>query len=109
MENVLLNKMKENDRVPSVRDLAISLEVNPNTVVSAYTYLHEKEILYNKRGIGYFIAEGSQKQTQQIRKKSFLNDQLPQVFKNMLLLDIDIIEIDKKYQEYKNESLPPKK
>ena len=86
-ENILSGIWKENDRIPSVRDLAVSIEVNPNTVVRTYNYLQEKGIIYNQRGIGYFIAENALKKTQLLEREIFFNEQLPQVFKTMELLE----------------------
>lgn len=101
-EKILLKQFTENDRIPSVRDFAISYEVNPNTVMRTYTYLQEKEIIFNKRGIGYFIAEGAYKKTLKIKKDEFLNTELPSLFKAMKLLNIDINEVSEKFNEYKN-------
>ena len=46
---ILLSKWKADEKVPSVRQLAIELEVNPNTVMRTYAYLQENNIIYNKR------------------------------------------------------------
>ena len=102
MENILSEKWKEEERIPSVRDLAVEIEVNPNTVVNTYSFLQEKGIIYNKRGIGYFVSEHAVKKTVQLEKESFFNDQLPQVFKTMLLLDISLSELKTKFDVYKN-------
>ncbi|HAF86725.1 MAG TPA: GntR family transcriptional regulator, partial [Sphaerochaeta sp.] len=48
----------EEERIPSVRDMAMQLEVNPNTVIRAYSMLQDEGILENQRGIGYFVAKG---------------------------------------------------
>jgi len=100
-ENILSGKWKGNDRIPSVRDLAISIEVNPNTVVHTYNFLQDKGIIYNQRGIGYFIATDALRNTQKLEKEAFLNEQLPHVFKNMLLLHIDIKELSKMFVDFK--------
>jgi GntR family transcriptional regulator len=102
-EHILSKQWKEGDRLPSVRGLAISIEVNPNTVMHTYNYLQEKGIIYNQRGIGYFIADDALINTQKLGREEFFNEQLPQVFKNMLLLTIDIKEIKKLYDEYKKQ------
>jgi GntR family transcriptional regulator len=102
-EHILSRKWKEGDRLPSVRDLAISIEVNPNTVMHTYNYLQEKGIIYNQRGIGYFIADDALDNTRNLCREEFFNEQLPQVFKNMLLLSVDKKEIEKLYDEYKNQ------
>jgi GntR family transcriptional regulator len=56
-ENILLQKWNPGDRIPSVREMAVSIEVNPNTVMRTFNYLQDKGIIFNKRGIGYFVTE----------------------------------------------------
>ncbi|MCL2421895.1 MAG: GntR family transcriptional regulator [Defluviitaleaceae bacterium] len=46
------------ERIPSIRDLAIALKVNTNTVQRAYQEMERKQLIYSKRGTGYFITEG---------------------------------------------------
>jgi GntR family transcriptional regulator len=103
-EHILSGKWKEGDRLPSVRDLAISIEVNPNTVMHTYNYLQEKGIIYNQRGIGYFIADDALNNTRNLGREEFFNEQLPQVFKNMVLLSVAMEEIEKLYDAYKNQT-----
>jgi len=100
-ENILSGKWKESDRIPSVRDLAVSIEVNPNTVAHTYNYLQELGIVYNQRGIGYFIAKDARQNTRELEKDAFIKDQLPNVFKTMMLLNISIDDICHMYKEYK--------
>jgi DNA-binding transcriptional regulator YhcF (GntR family) len=99
-ENILSVRWKENDRIPSARDMAVDIEVNPNTVARTYTWLQEKGIIYNQRGIGYFIAENALNKTKDLARESFINDQLPQVFKAMELLGISMDEVKSKYEKY---------
>ena len=51
-EQILLKKWNLGDKIISIRDLAINMEVNPNTVQRAYDFLQQREIITNKRGIG---------------------------------------------------------
>ncbi len=101
-ENILSKKWKPGERIPSVRDFAVSIQVNPNTVMRAYTYLQEKEIIYNQRGIGFFVSERAYEKSKVIRKTKFIENELPNVFKNLDLLDMDINEIEKLYKKSKN-------
>ncbi len=103
-ENILSLKWKENDRIPSVRDLAISTEVNPNTVVRTYNYLQEKGIIYNQRGIGYFVADNGLKKTKELERELFFNELLSQVFKTMDLLGITFDDIKKIYDDYNSQN-----
>lgn len=100
-ENILLEKLKINDRIPSVRELAIDLEVNPNTVMRTYQHLQEKQIIYNKRGIGYFIADDAYSIVLSIKKEEFLSEDLPLFFKTIDLLKLNIDDIKKHKDENK--------
>jgi len=100
-ENILTKKWEPEERIPSVRDFAISIQVNPNTVMRAYTYLQEKEIIYNQRGIGFFVSERAYEKSLKIRKTQFVENELPNVFKNVDLLNMDISEIEKLYNKSK--------
>jgi DNA-binding transcriptional regulator YhcF (GntR family) len=99
-EQLLLGKWPANDRIPSVRDLAMDLEVNPNTVVRTYEFLQGKEIIYNKRGIGYFAAEDALDRIRQFRKERFLEQELPEFFRTLYLLDISIEELEERYKAF---------
>jgi DNA-binding transcriptional regulator YhcF (GntR family) len=97
-EYILLKKWKEGERLPSVREIAVELQVNPNTVMRTYNFLQEKEIIFNKRGIGYFISGNGYLKTLEYKKELFLNKELPEFFKNIRLLNIDINEIIEQYK-----------
>ena len=54
-EKILSREWKEEERVPSVRDLAVEIEVNPNTVMRTYSFLQEKNIITNQRGLVFLL------------------------------------------------------
>ena len=98
-ENILTKKWKEDERIPSVREIAVALEVNPNTAMRSFLFMEEKEIIYNKRGIGYFVSDDGYKKTLALRKEIFIKNELPEFFKTLKLLKMtlnDIKEFDKK-------------
>jgi len=96
-EQILLDKWQSDNRAPSVRELGALLEVNPNTVVRSYDFLQTKEILVNKRGVGFFIAPNAADKIREFQKERFFEEELPMVFKTMRLLDIGINEIVKRF------------
>ena len=101
-EKILLKEWKTDQRIPSVRELAIQLEVNPNTVMRTFEFLQGKEIINNKRGIGYFVsADGISKATE-LRKTEFLQAELPKLFKTAQLLNISFEELQKQYTTFIN-------
>lgn len=99
-EDILLGKLKEGERMPSVREMAVNTEVNPNTVMRSYAYLQEKEIIFNKRGVGYFICDMVFNKIQNMKKEEFLEQELPKFFKSMQLLNIDIKDLEKQFEVY---------
>lgn len=57
IELVIKGSLKENDQIPSVRNLAKDTGVNPNTVTKAYQELERNGIIYSLTGRGSFIAK----------------------------------------------------
>lgn len=103
-EHIMLGTWKNEEKVPSVRDLAVQLEVNPNTVMRTYDLLQQKAIIANKRGIGFFLTTDAVAQVKAYRKAMFLEEELPQLFRNIYLLDIGLEELQKRYQTFINEN-----
>jgi len=104
-ENILKQKWTGEDRVPSIREMAVEMEVNPNTVMRAYSELQDQGIIYNKRGIGYFIEDHARKAVLAQERNKFLQKQLPQVFNKMELLNINFKELKEYYREYENKGV----
>ena len=92
-EKILGGELKTDDRLLSVRDLGIELGVNPNTIMRSYELMQNDGIIYNKRGIGYFIANEARDLVLKQMKEEFINEELPQVIKKMKLLGISLDEV----------------
>jgi GntR family transcriptional regulator len=91
-------------RIPSVRDLGAELMVNPNTVVRSVTYLQDRGIIINQRGVGYFVAEDGVEKAKTLRKEAFTTELLPQFFQTIDQLGMDWDELKTLYNQYKNKS-----
>lgn len=100
---ILTGEWKDDERIPSVRELGASLQVNPNTAMRAFEYMQAEDVIYIKRGMGYYVQKNARKQIVKLQKEEFFKDVLPEAFRTMLLLNIDINEIIEKYESYKNE------
>jgi len=98
-ENILIRKWQEGERIPSVREIAMLVEVNPNTAIRAFTHLQEMEVIYNKRGIGYFVSDNGYQKVLAIRRNEFKQVTLPDVFKKMRLLDVTFEEVKNLYEK----------
>ncbi len=99
-EKILIGVFIADERIPSVRELAVDLEVNPNTVMRTYELLQDLDIISNKRGVGFFVNNNGIQNANAFFKKAFLEQELPNLFKNMTILNIDLKEIEKLYQQY---------
>ena len=100
MDEILNNTYPEGERIPSVREYAATVEVNANTVVKSFDYLQNDEIIFNKRGLGYFVAEGAVQKILSNRKKTFINDELPEMFVKLKQLDISMNEVQTMFRDW---------
>ena len=102
-ELIINSTWVEQERIPSVRDMAMQLEVNPNTVIRTYSMLQEEGILENQRGIGYFTAKGAKGEILKKRRDHFIKSELPNLFASMRTLDITLEEIETYFLLFKKE------
>ena len=102
-QNILTGKWTAGQKILSVRDLAVELEVNPNTVMRSYELLQELQVVYNRRGQGLFVAENGLEKAIAWRKQNFVQQNLPEFFKNIFLLGISMGEIGKQYEQFVRE------
>ena len=87
-------------RVPGIREYAALLEVNVNTAVMAFDQLASCGILYNKRGLGYFVANEAKTLILETRRKNFFENDVPEFFKQIRLLAITPEELEKIFDQY---------
>ena len=88
-EQILSGTLRPDERIPSVREYGAEIGVNPNTIMRSYEKLTADGIIYNKRGIGYFISPDALETVLEAQRKDFLENELPQILKRMKLLGLD--------------------
>lgn len=101
-DEILAGTYNDDDRIPSVREYAVMLEVNTNTAVKAYDALARDGIIYNRRGLGYFVSPGARETILKARRTEFMDTTLPGTFWEMRLLGIGIEEIVEKWEPHPN-------
>jgi DNA-binding transcriptional regulator YhcF (GntR family) len=108
-DRILNGRYLPDSRIPSVRELSMEMEVNPNTVMRSFERMQQHGIIYNKRGIGYFISPEAREKIRDLRHFHLMDEVLPSVFKEMTLLGVGPDELTKAFHTYlsthKNESL----
>ncbi|MBC5994828.1 GntR family transcriptional regulator [Pontibacter cellulosilyticus] len=92
-ENILRKVWTAGDKIPSIRDMAVEFEVNPNTTMRTFNYLQDKGVIYNKRGVGYFLADDGLERTIALKKEQFLEEELPAFLRTMKLLGLSLDDL----------------
>ena len=92
-DQILLGELEEEGRVPSVRETAAQVEVNSNTVMRSYDWLQSQQIIFTKRGLGYFVKPGAKQTIHNIRKEEFIEEAIPEIARSMQTLGITVNEL----------------
>lgn len=92
-ERILSGELEPDARIPSVREYGAEIGVNPNTVMRSYEKLTNEGVIYNKRGIGYFITPDARDIVLYTMKKEFMMNELPQILRKMELLGISVEDL----------------
>jgi DNA-binding transcriptional regulator YhcF (GntR family) len=93
-ERILQHEWQVGEKIPSIREMAVRIEVNPNTVAKTYNYLELTGVIFKERGIGYFIAKHAQDNILKIKRELFYQQDLPLFLKKMALLKINFKELE---------------
>ncbi|MBD5312431.1 MAG: GntR family transcriptional regulator [Muribaculaceae bacterium] len=99
-DEILGKVLNPEDRMPSVREYAATVQVNPNTMMRAYDYLSSLGIIYNRRGIGFFVSAEAPEEIHKMRVRDMFGERLLEVFRELQLLGISPETLKKRYEEY---------
>jgi GntR family transcriptional regulator len=86
---ILDGSLKEGEPLPSVRQVALELQVNPLTVSKAYQELADEGLVERRRGLGMFVIEGARDQLGAREREMFLSTEWPQVAARIRRLGLD--------------------
>lgn len=101
-DEILQGRYAEGDRLPSVRDYAATVEVNPNTAMRSYDFLQSRAVIRMQRGIGYFVEQGAAGRIRAFRRETFMNEELYDFFRQARSIGITPEELVALYQQYCN-------
>ena len=97
---IVAGKWQTDERIPSVRDLAVELLVNPNTVMRAYEHLQTKGIIYTRRGVGLHVSPQASELILTSRRDNFMQIEMPELFNRLISLNISMDELKSHYINY---------
>ncbi|MCM1293222.1 MAG: GntR family transcriptional regulator [Bacteroides sp.] len=90
---ILSGRWIPEQRLPSVREMALDMAVNTHTVLKAYDFLQSSGIIYTRRGLGYFLAADAPAKVNEARRSEFFDETLPALFAEMQMLGITLDDI----------------
>ena len=92
-DRILQGEWQDGERIPSIRELAIELGVNPNTVTRSYQALLDWGVVVNQRGRGYFVSDRAAERALKTMREEFVRDELPRVVRAMQMLGIGVDDL----------------
>jgi len=87
---IVNQEWRPDEKIPSDREMAVRVEENPNTVMRTYTDLENKGILYNQRGIGFFVCQDAVEKILAIKKAEFIKYDMPRICNRLDLLGLGL-------------------
>ncbi|MCI8388332.1 MAG: GntR family transcriptional regulator [Clostridiales bacterium] len=97
--DILRGIIGEDERAPSTNELSAKYEINPNTAAKSLTLLSNDGILYKKRGVGMFVAEGAKQVILEKRKERFIEEYIAPMTREARLLKLSKDELIKIIEE----------
>ena len=92
-EKILTGEFKPEERIVSVREWGASIGVNPNTVARSYEILTDRGVIYNKRGIGFFVAADAIELIRESERKHFIEEEFPEFARRAAILGLNLEEL----------------
>lgn len=103
-DRILQGEFANGERIPSIRELAVNLGVNPNTITKSYQALLDREIIANQRGLGYFVTAGADRKILDELREELIREELPRVFRSMRLLNMGLDDLARHFARFENEA-----
>jgi len=100
-ENILTDRYRTGEKIPSVREMAVLTETNPNTVQRSYSTLQEEHVIFQKRGLGYYVADDAQTVIRAGKRREFIETEVPRLFRLMDLIDLSFEDLRALYEEHR--------
>lgn len=103
MDAIMRGDLPAGSRMPSVRDYAVNAGVNPNTVMRTFTWLQQQELIFNKRGIGYFVADSAPQTILDMRRNYFFSNEATYFMERLASFGVTPDQLRDDYKRYLDE------
>lgn len=99
-DDIITGAVKPRERIPSVREYAAAMQVNANTMMRTYDYLSGEGVIFNRRGVGFFVEDGACERIREMRQKAFFGGEIQEIFHRINLLGITPEQLTELYSQY---------
>lgn len=99
-DRILTGDYRPQDRIPSVREYAISQQVNPATAARAYEILERQGVIFNRRGLGFFVADTAGDIIRKLRIETLLGEESKLFFSRLAVLGVTPGQLSEMYSQY---------
>lgn len=99
-DRILMNEYLELSRIPSVREYAVSQQVNPATAARAFEILERNGIVFNKRGLGFFVSQEAKSIIRSMRMQTLLSEESKLFFSRISVIGITPKQLREMYSKY---------
>ena len=93
VDAIMDGSLKEGEPLPSVRTVAVELQINPITASKAYQELVGEQLVEKRRGLGMFVVEGARGRLLEAERRRFMEQEWPKVLERMRKLELDAREL----------------
>lgn len=90
---ILDGTLREEQPLPSVRQVAVDFQINPLTVSKAYQSLVDDDLVERRRGVGMFVREGARRKLLESERHRFLNEEWPRLAQRIEKLGLSIDDL----------------
>ena len=95
VDAILAGRYEEEQQIPSITEFSVACKINPATALKGINLLVDDGILYKKRGLGMFVANGAHEKLRTKRKELFYENYVISLVKEAKRINIDKNDIMK--------------
>jgi GntR family transcriptional regulator len=93
ISRIMAGDLQEGEPLPSVRQIAVELQINPITVSKAYQMLVDDGVVEKRRGLGMYVIDGARQRLLRSERERFLAQEWPQLLQRLRDLGIGVEEL----------------
>ncbi|MBO5444665.1 MAG: GntR family transcriptional regulator [Muribaculaceae bacterium] len=99
-DRIMMREYQELARIPSVREYAVSQQVNPATAARAFEILERSGVIFNKRGLGFFVAQDAPAMIRRMRMETLLGEESKLFFSRISVISVTPDQLRDMYSNF---------